>query len=382
MTDLPRRAGWPAAPGALVQPLMPSVVYTSADPDALDQVYDTGEGFVYAREGHPNAAALAARLDGLHGAAGGWVTGSGMAAVGATLMACLRAGDHVIGGDQLYGRSLRMMDRDMDRMGVSVTLVDPTDVDAVRAAIRPETRLILIETVSNPTLRVADLPGIIALAEQAGVWVAVDNTFATPLGCRPLDLGAHVVIESVTKLLGGHSDVTLGYVATTVPELADRLGDAVVTWGMTPSPFDCWLADRGLQTFALRHERACANAAAIADALAGDVETMIYPTRAGHPDAGHSGYLANGGHMVTFCIPGGRAEANALVRAADGIVLAPTLGDVATTLSHSVTSSHRGMTPEGRAALGITEGLFRLSVGVEPADVLIDSLRTAIRAAR
>ena len=382
-----RRTPWPeGTERALGTPLQPSVVYGAESPDALDAIYEgRAPGYTYAREAHPNASVLAAKIDALEGATGGLVTGSGMAAVAAALLGLVRAGDHVVGGDQLYGRSLRMMTDDLPRLGVETTLADPTDAAAIEAALRPETRAILIEVVSNPTLRVADLDGIARLAGPRGITLIVDNTFTTPRAIRPFTHGADIVIHSVTKLLAGHSDATLGYVAAKDPAHREAMRVFATTLGLTASPFDCWLAERGMHSFELRYDRAEATARALADRLDGlpGVERVIYPGRDDHPDRARAAALlgARTGNMVTFQIAGGRPAANALVRAAERIAFAPTLGDVATTLSHPATSSHRGLSPEGRAALGLSEGSFRVSVGVEPADLLLGEFEAAIRAA-
>lgn len=374
--SLIRRAELPAGVSRPVAtPIQPSVVYASQSPDMLDRQYaGEVEGFTYAREGHPNAALLARRIDMLEGAEGGVITGSGMAAVTAALMGLLGQGDHVIGGDQLYGRSLRLMTEDLNRFGIATSTADPTDAAAVRAALRPETRMILVEVVSNPTLRVADMEGIAQVAREAGVLLAVDNTFTTPAAYRPLEHGADIVIHSVTKLLAGHSDVTLGYVAARDPDHRRAICEFAVTTGMTASPHDCWLAERGLFTFPLRFERAEANARALAGHLAGleGVERVIYPGRPDHPDHARARALLAGhdGNMLSFVIRGGRAEANRFVQAAPDLAFAPTLGDVATTLSHPASSSHRALSAEARAAIGIGEGFFRVSVGIEEIDLL------------
>ena len=371
----------------VVSPIWPSVVWASPDADALDDQYEgRAQGWTYAREGHPNWAILADKLDWLEGAEGGVVTSSGMAAVGAVVKAALSAGDHVVAGSQLYGRSLRMLRDELPRMGVEVTLADPTDGAAFAAALRPETRLALVEVVSNPTLRVADMAAIGGACRERGVALAVDNTFTTPALYRPFEHEADFVIHSVTKMLAGHSDVTLGYAAARDPEHARRLTEVVVTWGWTPSPFDCWLAERGLATFELRLARAQANAAALADHLAGlaGVEAVLYPARADHPDHARARALfgGQGGTMVSFRLAGGRAEVNRFLRGAEHIPFAPTLGDVGTTLSHPASSSHRGLTEERRAALGITEGFVRVSVGVEDVGLLKRELSEAVAASR
>jgi cystathionine gamma-synthase len=359
----------------VVTPIQPSVVYASPSIDMLHAQYEGREtGYTYAREGHPNATLLAQKIDELEGAPGGLVVGSGMAAVTAALMGVLKAGDHVIGANQLYGRSLRLMNQDLARFGIATSLADPSDVAAMRAAIRPETRMILVEVVSNPTLRVADMAGIAALARETGVLLAVDNTFTTPRAWRPFDHGADIVIHSITKLLAGHSDVTLGYVAAQDPDMQRAIYDFAVTVGFTPSPYECWLAERGLYTFPLRYDRAESNAKALADHLASHpkVARVIYPGRSDHPDAGRAAELlgARTGNMVSFEIDGDGAAANRMVEAAPQLPFAPTLGDVGTTLSHPASSSHRALTPEARAALGISDGFFRVSVGIEEIDLL------------
>ena len=371
----------------VVTPLSPSVVYASETPDALDAQYDgRAHGYTYSREGHPNADVVAARLDAMEGAAGGVVTGSGMGAVTAVLMGLLRAGDHVIGGNQLYGRSMRLMGHDLPRLGIATSLADPGDVAAMRAAIRPETRMLLVEVVSNPSLRVADIDGLAALCRESGILLAVDNTFTTPRAIRPFEHGADIVIHSVTKLLAGHADVMLGYAVAREPETAAAIRTFAVTAGLTASPFDCWLAERGLLSFDLRFDRAQATAAALADHLADlpGVARILYPMRPDHPDHARAQTLlrGQGGNMVSFELSGGRAAANAFTRAAEGLSFAPTLGDVATTLSHPASSSHRNLSEQERAALGLSEGFFRVSVGLEDIGALKDIFARAAAAAR
>lgn len=378
---LPESASHP-----VVTPLSPSVVYASETPDALDDQYEGRvHGYTYSREGHPNADVIARRLDDMEGATGGVVTGSGMAAVSAVLLGLTKAGDHVIGGDQLYGRSLRLMKEDLPRLGIETSLANPGDVAAMRAAIRPNTKMIIVEAVSNPTLAVADIDGIAALCKEHGILLVVDNTFTTPRAFKPFEHGSDIVIHSVTKLLAGHSDVMLGYVVAKDPELNTRMRIFAVTTGMTGSPFDCWLAERGLLSFDLRFDRAEATAARLADCLGSlpGVRRVIYPTRADHPDHARAMELLKGRgcNMVSFELNGGREAANAFTRAAEGLSFAPTLGDVGTTLSHPASSSHRALTAENRAQLGLHEGFFRVSVGLEDPDTLCAIFTNAVAAA-
>lgn len=390
--SLVRRSRAPqSASRPVSSPIHTSVVYRSTDADQLDAQYEGRiEGYTYSREGHPNATVVAEKIDWLEGVRPEWgtgvVTSSGMAAVSAMLLALLEAGDHVVAGDQLYGRSLRLMTQDLPRLGFSCTLADPTDASAIEAAMKPETKMIVVEVVSNPTLRVADMNAIAEIARARGVLLVVDNTFTTPRAYRPFDHGADLVIHSLTKLLAGHSDAMLGYVVGRSAEMNKALYDAAVTWGFAPSPFDCWLTERGLATFELRYDRVEANAAAMADALAGmaGVKRVIYPGRSDHPDHNRAGDLLRGrfGAMVSFELDGGRDVVNAFLRAAEHIPFAPTLGDVGCTLSHPASSSHRGMTPEARAKLGIEEGFIRMSVGVENLEMLVAEIGDAVEASR
>ncbi|MEP1198356.1 trans-sulfuration enzyme family protein [Tateyamaria sp.] len=379
---LPESASRPVA-----TPLSPSVVYASDTPDMLDAQYEGDlHGYTYSREGHPNADVVARTIDAMEGAPHmGVVVSSGMAAVSAVLLGLTKAGDHVIGGNQLYGRSLRMVAEDLPRLGIATSMVDPGDVEAVRAAIRPETKMILVEVVSNPTLRVADILGLSALAKETGILLVVDNTFTTPRSFKAYDHGADIVIHSVTKLLAGHSDVMLGYVSAKDKALNDRLRVFAVTAGMSPSPFDCWLAERGMLSFELRFDRAQSTAAKLAEHLGTlkGVKRVIYPARRDHPDHARAEALLKGQYcnMVSFEIEGTRAAANALARGAEGLSFAPTLGDVGTTLSHPASSSHRALTAEKREELGMSEGFFRVSVGLEDPDALCDVFTSSVQAA-
>lgn len=382
---LQRPVEFPAsASRPVVTPLSPSVVYASDHPDMLDEQYEGKiSGFTYAREGHPNAQVLAQILDQMESAENGTVIGSGMAAVTSTILATLSHGDHIIGGDQLYGRSLRLMHEELPRMGIGYTLANASSSEDIAAAIQSNTKMILIEAISNPTLRVADFNGIAEICKKENIILAVDNTFTTPKAFQPLRFGADIVIHSVTKLLAGHSDVTLGYAAAKDPVLNKRIYDFAVTTGLTASPFDCWLAERGLLTFDLRFEKAQQTAEVLANALSDhpNVSKVLYPKRNDHPDVAlaHTYLNGNGCNMVSFELAKqNRATANKFTEALDGIAFAPTLGDVGTTLSHPVSSSHRSMSREDQLKNGITEGFFRVSVGLEPEEDLISSFLSAL----
>ncbi|MPZ11289.1 MAG: aminotransferase class I/II-fold pyridoxal phosphate-dependent enzyme [Kiloniellaceae bacterium] len=374
----------------LVSPLSPSVVFRAEDADALDAVYEgRAAGYSYAREGHPNASLLADKLAWMEGldpenGESGVMTASGMAAVSAVLLGLLKSGDHIVAGNQLYGRCLRLLTQDLPRLGFEASLVDASDAAAVAAALRPETKLLLVEVVANPTLRVADVKGLATLARARGLIFVVDNTFTTPRGFQPFAHGADVVVHSVTKLLAGHSDAMLGFVAAKDPAQQQQITEAVVTWGLNASPFDCWLAERGLNTFDLRFERAQANAKALADHLRGlaGVKRVLYPGEDDHPDRDLARDLLQGNysHMVSFELETGRAGVNRFLRAAGNIAFAPTLGDVATTISHAASSSHRALSEPERLALGISEGFIRVSVGIEDIELLKREFTAAVAA--
>ncbi|HJU72403.1 MAG TPA: aminotransferase class I/II-fold pyridoxal phosphate-dependent enzyme [Gemmatimonadaceae bacterium] len=365
-------------------PIVPSAVFVARDPDQMNDVYEGQEqGFTYAREGSPNAELLAAKIAALEEAEAALITSSGMSAVAAVILGLLKAGDHMLASNQLYGRTSRLVTQELPRLGFATDVADATDVAGFERAVRPSTRIVLVEVVSNPLLRVVDVAALGEMAKALGVLLIVDNTFPTPLALRPLTLGAHVVFHSITKMIAGHSDVTLGAVCGT-RELLMPIREAVVTWGLNGSPFDCWLAERGINTLELRVARANANAAALADFLAEHpvVRRVFYPGRGDHPDHATARRLFGSqcGSMVTFELNGGRSSVNHFMRALRTIPFAPTLGDVATIISHPAVTSHRGLTADAREALGIREGTIRVSVGVEELPLLVDEFRVALDA--
>ncbi len=352
----------------LVPPLFQSSVYTLPDLDALDRIMNAqAPGFIYARDGHPNARQLADQLSALEGALWTVICGSGMGAISAVALATLQKGDRIVASNRLYGRTTQLFREELPRFGIETTLVDTNDLEEVRSALRQPARLLFVETMSNPLLRVVDLQELVDLAHERECRLVVDNTFATPVLCRPLDYGADYVMESLTKMMGGHSDVTLGSLSGRADLLAETTR-TVSIFGLASNPFDCWLAQRGLTTLSLRMKAACANAAALADWLAGQggVSRVVYPGRSDHPDHELAGrVLADAfGNMLCFELDS-REAVNHFMHRARGIPFSPSLGNTTTTCSHPATTSHRYVSPAEKRRQGITDGLIRLSVGVE-----------------
>jgi cystathionine beta-lyase/cystathionine gamma-synthase len=291
-----------------------------------------------------------------------------MAAISAIVLATVQQGQRVITSHRLYGRTTQLFEQELPRLGVQTTFVDTSDLEHVREALRTPARLLFVETLSNPLLRVADVPTLARLAHEDGCLLVVDNTFATPALLRPVELGADFAMESLTKMIGGHSDVTLGLVCAS-NDMQPEVNQVSSIWGLASNPFDCWLTERGLSTLGLRMKTASANAAALADWLAEQpgVNRVIYPGRADHPDHELASRLLHGGfgNMLCFDLAGGREAVNRFMRQAPGIPFSPSLGHTTTTCSHPATTSHRYVSPAEKERQGITDGLVRLSVGVE-----------------
>jgi cystathionine gamma-synthase len=363
----------------LVPPLYQSCVYNLPDLDALDRVMNGQEpGFIYARDGHPNSKSLADKLAGLESAKWAIVCGSGMAALSAAFLGYVGAGDRVIASNRLYGRTNKLLRQELNRFGVKTAVVDCNDLAAVRAAFAEPARVLFVETMSNPLCRTVDVPALAEIAHQHNAKFVVDNTFATPTLVRPLEHGADLVMESLTKVIGGHSDVTLGLIAGNDPELLPALAQIVSTWGLAANPFDCWLCERGLPTLELRVHASSRNAKLVADWLAeqSGISRVIYPGRPDHEDHDIARKLLDDefGTMLCFDLAGGRDAVNRFMRKATGIPFSPSLGHVGTTLSHPDTTSHRYESPAEKRRQGITDGLVRLSVGIEPFERIRDEM--------
>lgn len=367
----------------LAAPIYPTSVWICNNTDQADRMLAGLEpGYVYRRDKHPNADLLAAKCRELEAAEEVAITSSGMSALALALLSQTEPGDHLVVSRMLYGKTEQLFTREAARFGISSTLVDTCDIAAVAAAITDRTKLVVVETIANPCLQVADIGALAELVHPRGAALLVDNTFATPVLCRPLELGADWVMESLTKFMNGHSDVILGLLAGRRQNW-ERIPLVSSAWGLASAPFDCWLAARGLATMHLRVERACDNALRAAEYLArqAPVELVDYPGLPSHPQHALAVRQLDGrfGSIVTFRLSGGRPAANAFMKAATHIPFCPSLGEASTTLSHPESTSHRGLTVDARAALGITGGTIRLSVGIESAEFVCDALAQGLR---
>jgi len=360
----------------LVPPLNTSAVYAIPDLDALDAIYEgTDPGFIYARDGHPNAHDLANKLTQLHSGKWGLVTGSGMAAIVAAIIPHVAAGDRVLLSSRLYGRTNKLL-QELARFGVLSSVVDITNLIAVKAALEKEPcKMVIVETLSNPMCRACDIPEVAEICRGVRAKLVVDNTFASPILCRPLELGADMVMESLTKIIGGHSDLMLGYLGGSDPELFPNISSSASTWGLFASPFECWQTMRSLETLDLRVRESELNTLRVADWLVEQpgVAKVIYPGLETHPDyvLTQRTMPEGAGYMLCFELSGGRDAVNNFMRKAPGIPFCPSLGHATTTCSHPDTTSHRYDSAEEKQRQGITPGLIRLSVGCEPYETII-----------
>ncbi|MEU4114100.1 aminotransferase class I/II-fold pyridoxal phosphate-dependent enzyme [Kitasatospora sp. NPDC028055] len=359
-------------------PLHQGHLYAFETSEALTASFAGPDGaFVYNRYGNPTVRSLEDAVADLEGGTGALATASGMGAISTVLLALLRSGDHLIAQRSLYGGTFALLADLAQRWGVEVTHVSGSDPDEVAAALRPTTRLLHLETVSNPTTRVTDLPGLIAVAKRAGVLSVVDNTFATPLLCRPIEHGADVVVHSATKYLGGHSDVLAGIAVFADPELHRKVWHHGTELGASADPFAAWLTLRGLQTLALRVRRHCDTALDLATRLAAHpaVDAVHYPGLPDHPDHELARRLLPDGHggVLAFDLAGGREAARAFTESVRLAALAPSLGGVHTLVVHPASTSHRQLSDGELAAAGIGPGTVRVSVGIEhPEDLWAD----------
>lgn len=343
------------------------------------------EGYIYTRLGNPNTAKIAAKLAALEHAEAGMAMGSGMGAVSSVMWTVLHAGDHLLADDTLYGCTFAFFTHGLTRYGVEVTLVNFEDIDAVKAAIRPNTKAFYFETPTNPSLKLIDIEAIASLAHSAcpDAKVIVDNTFSTPYIQTPIDLGADIVIHSATKYLNGHGDVIAGMAVGTKEFIneCNMFGLKDMT-GAVLGPFEAFLIDRGMKTLDIRVQKHCDNAMKVARFLESHpmVERVLYPGLESHPrhelakKQMHNGF----GGIITFELKCGREKSAEFVNSLKLCTIAVSLGDAETLIEHPATMTHSTYTPEELAQAGIGESMLRLSVGLEDAEDIIEDLRAGL----
>ena len=357
--------------------------YESAE-EAEARFKGTSAGFQYSRFGNPTVAMFEARMAALEGAPHARATATGMAAVTATLLSGLRAGDHVVAAKAMFGSCRTVIEEILPRYGIANTLVDGDDVDQWQSAATPSTRMFFLETPANPTLQIVDLKAVAKIAHDAGARLAVDNAFASPVLQRPFAFGADIVVHSSTKYIDGQGRALGGVVCCKEDFLKDHLQMFIRNTGPSMSPFNAWVHLKSLETLDLRMRAHCANAAAVADFLAEQsrVKRVLYPFRADHPQHNLArAQMEGGGGVVTFDVDGGKSAAFRFANALKLIDISNNLGDAKSLITHPATTTHQKLSPEARAALGIGEGTMRLSVGLEdPADICED-LAQALMAA-
>ncbi|MGK7652459.1 O-succinylhomoserine sulfhydrylase [Roseovarius sp. B08] len=358
-------------------------VYDSAEAAEARFVQAGDDEFIYARYGNPTVAMFEDRIAGLEGAEAAFATASGMAAVSGALISMLKAGDHVVSARALFGSCLYVLEEILTRYGVEVTFVDGTDVEAWRAAVREDTKVVFFETIANPTLEVVDVAAVAEIAHAVGANVVADNVFATPVFSRALEQGADVVVYSATKHIDGQGRALGGVILGTEEYIRKTIEPYMKHTGGSMSPFTAWVMLKGLETIDLRVRAQADNALAIADALQGHagLERVIYPGHASH--AQHElvkRQMGKGGTVIALDIKGGQAAAFRFLNALNIVIISNNLGDAKSIATHPATTTHQRLSDEQKDVLGITPGLVRLSVGIEDAEDLIADVMQALEA--
>jgi O-succinylhomoserine sulfhydrylase len=357
-------------------------VYESAE-QAEARFKGDEEGFVYSRYANPTVSMFEARMCALEGAEAARGTSSGMAAVAASLLCQLKAGDHVVSARALFGSCRYIVEDLAPRYGIETALVDGRDLTAWQAAMRPNTRAVFFESPTNPVLELVDIEGVAKIAHKAGALVVVDNVFATPLLQRPMPLGADIVVYSATKHIDGQGRCLGGVVLGKKDFIEEKLHNYLKHTGPSLSPFNAWVLLKGLETLTLRVERHTASAASIADFLAErrEVARVLYPGRADHPQAALAKrQMAAGGPMIAFEVKGDKQNTFRFLNALTIFKISNNLGDAKSLACHPATTTHQRLTPEVRAELGIFDRSVRLSIGLEDVEDLKADLDQALRA--
>ncbi|MEJ2312826.1 MAG: cystathionine gamma-synthase [Gemmatimonadales bacterium] len=365
-------------PDPMTGSVMPPIYQTSTY--VQDGVGEPRGGHEYARVTNPTRTALEENLAALEGGSVGAAFGSGLAAIEAVLKAVLEEGDHVVCGSNVYGGTERMFRTVWSRFGIDFTYVDTSDLEALRAAMRPQTRLVHIETPTNPMMQISDIAACAEIAHQGGALLTVDNTFPTPFLQRPLSLGADIAVHSTTKYLNGHSDVIGGAIVCGDRNLGERIRDQQRISGPVPGPLDCWLVLRGIKTLHVRMKRHCENAERVAEFLVGHsaAGNVLYPGLPTHPQHALARRQMKGfGGMISFDA-GSFERARTIAASTRVFQLAESLGGVESLISVPAEMTHASVPEEVREKIGLTNGLVRLSVGIENVDDLIADLRGAL----
>ena len=363
--------------------LTQSYVYASAE--QAEERFKSEAGFIYSRYANPTVAMFEERMRLLEGAGAARATATGMAAVTSSLLCFLKAGDHIVAGRALFGSCRYVVEELCPRFGIASTLVDGRDVKAWERAVRPNTKAFFFETPANPTLDLVDIAAVSEIARGAGALVVVDNVFATPVLQKPLQLGADVVVYSATKHVDGQGRCLGGIVLGSQAYVKDHLHNFLKHTGPSLSPFNAWVMLKGLETLPLRVRAQCDTAAKVADHLAGQkgVTRVLFCGRPDHPQAALAKrQMAGPGQVVTFEVAGGKAAAFRFLNALELVKLSNNLGDAKSLITHPATTTHQRLKPEARSELGISDGMLRLSLGLESLADLTADIDRALAASR
>jgi methionine-gamma-lyase len=349
--------------------------------DGADCFAGVKPGYMYTRIGNPTVKALERQVALLEHACDSVAVASGMAAVSTVYLALLNAGDHVVSSSAVYGASRVLMEQHMSRFGVESTYVNTADIEAVKAAMRPNTKMLYVETPANPTMEISDIAACAEIAHKNGALLVVDNTFCSPYLSNPIDLGADVVLHSITKFINGHADIVGGIVAAKEPEVYAKLRNAMVNFGGNMDPHQAYLVIRGLKTLGIRVDRAQENAQKVAEYLSTceQVEWVKYPGLSNHPQYDLAKKQMKGpGTMISFSLKGGLEAGRTLMDNVKMAILAVSLGGVETLIQHPASMTHSKVPKESRESAGITDGLVRFSVGIENVEDIINDLKQAM----
>lgn len=368
--------------GAVVTPIYQSSTFAFEDADHGARLFKREEkGFIYTRIANPTVEALEENVAVLENGFGALATSSGMSAITTVHLALLKSGDHVVCGEALYGPSRLALEKYFVKFGVETTFVDTADLDAVKAAMRPNTRLVYVETPANPTIKITDIAGCAEIAHAQEAVLVVDNTFMSPILQRPLDLGADVVVHSMTKFLNGHADVVAGIIVARTKEMLETIRPVLTTFGGTMDPHQAWLVLRGIKTLSMRVKAGQENARKIAVWLENHpmVEHVAYPGLESHPqyDLGRR-QMDGSGSLMSFELKGGFEAGKKMMNRVKVATLAVSLGGIETLIQHPASMTHAGMSAESRRVSGIGEGMVRLSVGCEDYEDLQKDLEQAL----